>query len=431
MKIINWNKASAKQQKEALRRPRPEEDAARKARVARIIGDVRASKDKALLEFTSKFDGVRLKSIRVSSKDVETAANRLDPALRKAMRLAMRNIEKFHRAEYPANASARTMPGVFCSLQWRPIEKVGLYIPAGTAPLFSALLMQAIPARIAGCPDIILCSPAQKNGKVHSAILAAARLCGIKDVFAVGGAQAVAAMAYGTETVPKVDKIFGPGNAYVTAAKQLVSEDPMGAAIDIPAGQSEVLVIADNKARPDWVASDLLAQAEHDALSQVILITTSATFAKTVWKQVETQLKSLPRKAIAMKCLAQSRMIIVPTLDMAVDVSNIYAPEHLIINSPSASRLLPRVKNAGSVFLGPFTPESAGDYASGTNHVLPTYGWARAYGGLSVLSFMKSMTVQRLTQKGLNALGPAVITMAEAEGLQGHANAVKVRMGIA
>jgi len=429
MKTIIWNKLSDKQKQQALARPKPADTSEIAQTVSDILCAVKIRGDNALREFTLKFDGTAPKQFRVSQNEIDAAAVNLSPKLRAAMKRAKSNIEKFHKAQFPASVMIETMPGVKCALLWRPIGKIGLYIPAGTAPLFSALLMQAIPARIARCENVILCSPPQKNGKIHPAILAAAKLCGIRDVYAAGGAQAIAAMAFGTRTISKVDKIFGPGNVYVTTAKQLVSQDPDGAAIDMPAGQSEVLVIADKTCRADWVAADLLAQAEHDASAQVLLVTTDAAFAKQVDAEVKKQLAALPRREIAAKSLAESRIIVVPNIATAIDVSNAYAPEHLIIHKKDAAKFLPKIQDAGSVFLGALTPESAGDYASGTNHVLPTYGNARAYGGISIYSFLKSMTAQNLTPAGLRSLGPTIVTMAEAEELQAHANAVMIRLG--
>jgi histidinol dehydrogenase len=313
-------------------------------------------------------------------------------------------------------------------LHWRAIDTVGFYIPGGTAPLFSTVLMQAIPAMIAGCKRQILCTPPQRNGKVHPAVLAAAQLCGLTEIYAIGGAHAIAAMAYGTATIPKVDKITGPGNAYVTLAKQLVACDPRGAAIDMPAGPSEVMVIAEATAQPRWVAADLLAQAEHDPDAQAILVTTSEDLANKVLEEVKRQLATLPRKDIAEKSLGEGRIIIVLNAKIAIRVANLYAPEHLIMHSDDAARWLPEIRHAGSVFLGPWTPESAGDYASGTNNVLPTYGYARAYNGITTLTYMKSMTVQSITHEGMQRLGPTIITLAEGEGLQAHAAAVKVRL---
>jgi len=431
MKTIIWESASARQRAQALARPRQEDQVDLTKNVAAILYEVKSRGDKALQEFSVKFDGVSRKQFRVSAQEIKAAAASIDPALRAAMKLAKANIEKFHKAEYPKTIKVQTMPGVNCALHWRPIENVGLYIPAGTAPLFSSLLMLALPARIAGCKQISLCSPPQRDGKIHPAVLAAAHLCGITDVFAVGGAQAIAAMAYGTVTVPKVHKIFGPGNRYVTKAKQLVSQEVDGAAIDMPAGPSEVMVIADSSARPGWVAADLLAQAEHDAQSQVILVATDAAFAERVQREVKIQLALLPRCLIAAQSIAKSRIVLVPDRAAAIEVANLYAPEHLIIHDKDAAAYLPKINNAGSVFLGAWTPESAGDYASGTNHVLPTDGHARACGGVTVLSFMKSMTVQSLTRQGLQNLAPSIITMAEAEGLTAHAQAVKIRMGSA
>lgn len=429
MKTVIWDKASLKTRRQALARPLPPDNAEVVKVVSGILAEVKTRGDAALNEYSLKFDKVLRKRFLVSPEEIEQADAPLDPALRAAMKIAKKNLEKFHKAQYPKSVLIETMPGVKCALLWRPIDTVGLYVPAGTAPLFSALLMQAIPARLAGCQNIVLCSPPQADGQIDPTILAAAKLCGLSNVYAVGGAQAIAAMAYGTKSIPKVDKIYGPGNIYVTLAKQLAAQDPLGAAIDIPAGQSEVLVIADKKANPKWVAADLLSQAEHDALSQVIIVTTDATMAKKVAMEVAKQLPFLPRREIAKKCLKQSKIIVVKDLATALDISNAYAPEHLIIHNKDAAKLLPSIQNAASVFLGPLTPESAGDYASGTNHVLPTYGHARAYGGLSIFSFLKTMTAQSLTREGLKAIGSAIITMAEAEGLAAHANAVKTRMG--
>ncbi len=429
MKTIVWKNATAAQKQQALARPKAGDTRVLRENVEAIVRDVKLRGDVAVRVYNLKFDGASRKIVRVLPQEIKAAAASLNPKLRAAIRRAKTNIEKFHKAEIPRSVKIETMPGVRCALHWRAIENIGLYIPAGTAPLFSALLMQAIPARLAGCKNIVLCSPPQRDGKVHPTVLAAAHVCGIRDVFVVGGAQAIAAMAYGTVTIPKADKIFGPGNSFVTAAKQIVSQDPDGAAIDMPAGPSEVMVIAEASARPDWVAADLLAQAEHDASAQAVLVTTSAGFARKVGDEIATQLVDLPRRAIAAQSLAASRMIVVSGMAAAIEVANLYAPEHLIIHNQDAAKYLPKIRNAGSVFLGALTPESAGDYASGTNHVLPTYGYARAYGGITVQSFMKSMTVQSLTGKGLRKLGATIVTMAEAEGLDAHANAVKIRLG--
>jgi len=383
--------------------------------------------DAALRDYAVKFDGGAPEQLRLPSADVAAAAERIDPELRHAMERAKANIVAFHSAEQPKALRVETMPGVTCELQWRALDTVGLYIPGGTASLFSTVLMLASPAVIAGCKRIILCTPA-KEGRVHPAILTAAQLCAVTEIFAVGGAQAIAAMAYGTRSIPKCDKIFGPGNAYVTLAKQLVSQDASGAAIDMPAGPSEVMVIAEKSARASWVASDLLAQAEHDKAAQAILVTTDAAFAEDVRKEVQAQLAQLSRNDIATAALQESRIIVVPDMSDAVEIANAYAPEHLILHNEDAANWVPQIRHAGSIFVGSWTPESAGDYASGTNHVLPTYGYARAYNGVNLLSFMKSMTVQTITRVGLMGLGPVIQIMAAAEGLDAHAAAVKIRL---
>ena len=429
MKTIVWKNVTATQKQQALARPKAGDTRVLRENVEAIVRDVKLRGDVAVRAYNLKFDGASRKIVRVLPQEIKAAAASLDPKLRAAIKRAKTNIEKFHKAEFPKTVTVEVMSGVNCALHWRAIDKVGLYIPAGSAPLFSSLLMQAIPARIAGCNNIILCSPPQRDGKVHPTVLAAAYLCGVTEIYAVGGAQAIAAMAYGTATIPKVDKIFGPGNVFVTTAKQIVSQDPEGAAIDMPAGESEAMVIAENTARPGWVAADLLAQAEHGASSQAILVTTSTAFAQKVGAEVNRQRASLPRQAVAAQSIAASCIIVVHTMAAAIDVANLYAPEHLIIHNKDAAKYLPKVRNAGSVFLGPLTPESGGDYASGTNHVLPTYGYARAYSGINVLSFMKSMTAQSLTAAGLKKIGPTIVTMAEAEGLDAHANAVKIRLG--
>jgi histidinol dehydrogenase len=400
--------------------------------VAAIVDQVKQQGDAALHQFAQSFDGVTRAQFRLSEQEKMLGVDGLDPALLTAISTAKTHIETFHRAQYPESKKVETAPGVVCEWHWRAIETVGIYVPGGTAPLFSSVLMQAIPAMVAGCKRVVLCTPPQRGesggGSVHPAILAAARLCGITEIFALGGAQAIAAMAFGTASVPKVDKIFGPGNAYVTMAKQLVSQDPAGAAIDLPAGPSEVMVIADAGARADWVAADLLAQAEHDGDAHVVLLTTCPDLAAAVAVAVEQQLALLPRQAIAAVSIAKSHILVVADMDQAVAIANSYAPEHLIIHHPDAASFVPRIQHAGSVFVGEWTPESVGDYASGTNHVLPTSGYARAYSGLTVLSFMKSMTVQQLTRQGLEHLAPTVLAMAQAEGLAAHANAVAIRL---
>lgn len=428
MKTIDWTTASEAARKQALARPPQSADKEIAAKVANIARSVRERGDDALREFSLKFDKAELKQLRVAQAEISKAASSLDPKLYAAIEQAKSNIEAFHEAERPAPTKVETMPGVHCELHWRGIENVGFYVPGGSAPLFSSVLMQVIPARLAGCKRMVLCTPPQKDGKVNPTILATAHLCGLDEIYAVGGAQAIAAMAYGTETIPKADKIFGPGNAYVTAAKQFVSQDPDGAAIDMPAGPSEVMVIADAACRASWVAADLLAQAEHDLSAQAILVTTDAMFGMKVEEEVQKQLAVLSRRAIAAQAIAQSRIIVTHDMKTAIEIANAYAPEHLIIHNAEAARWLPEIVNAGSVFLGALTPESAGDYASGTNHVLPTNGYARAYNGITVLSFMKSMTVQSLTREGLQKLGPTIRIMAEAEGLTAHAASVAIRM---
>jgi len=427
MKTIFWNNATPNDKEAVLSRPLHKSDLSLTQSVQHILADVKAHGDEALYRFSQQFDHVDLKEWKVPSQVLANALAALSPSLRQAIENAKANITTFHRQAYPTDTKVETLPGVHCQLLWRPLEVVGLYVPGGSAPLFSSVLMQAIPAHIAGCPHILLCTPPQKDGTIHPAILAAAQLCGITNVYALGGAQAIAAMAYGSTSIPKVDKIFGPGNAYVTEAKQQVSQDPLGAAIDMPAGPSEVMVIALPEAHPSWVAADLIAQAEHDIQAQAILVTTDDVFAQKVEKELQFQLASLPRRAIAEQSLADRRVVIVPDMATALEVANRYAPEHLIIHNDDAETWLPHIHHAGSVFCGSFTPESAGDYASGTNHVLPTNGYARAYNGLNIYSFMKSMTVQHLTRKGLHTLSDTIITMAEAEGLAGHARAVSIR----
>jgi histidinol dehydrogenase len=427
MRILDWKNLSATDQRAALARPTFKDDGSLIASVTAIVEAVKQHGDEAVREYSVKFDVGAPDKLRIAETSIAAAVKNLDPVLLQAIQVAQANITKFHTAGIPHSVKVETMPGVMCELQWRALEKVGLYIPGGTAPLFSTVLMLAIPAMIAKCQRIILCTPA-RDGVIHPTILAAAHLCGITEIYAVGGAQAIAAMAYGTETIPKVDKIFGPGNAYVTTAKQIVARDPMGAAIDMPAGPSEVMVIADGKARADWVAADLLAQAEHDVMAQAILVTTDADFAAKVQTDVIDQLVKLSRNSIAAQSLQQSRIIIVPDRATAIEVANQYASEHLIIHNDDAATWVPEIRHAGSIFVGAWTPESAGDYASGTNHVLPTYGYARAYNGVNLLSFMKSITVQTITPSGLRVLGPSIMTMANAESLTAHANAVKIRL---
>ena len=394
--------------------------------VQQILNAVKQHGDEAVRSFTKKFDGVELENFQVSEKQITDAGDQLSSQLKNAIGQAQLNIETFHRSQLSETEIIETMPGVQC---WRKnigIEKVGLYVPGGTAPLFSTVLMLAIPAKLAGCKEIILCTPCNKDGEVHPAILFAAQLVGIDKIYKVGGAQAVAAMAYGTETVDAVYKIFGPGNQYVTVAKQLVQMQ--GVAIDMPAGPSEVCVIADETADPAFIAADLLSQAEHGADSQVLLVSNHEDVIRKVQDELSKQIELLPRKEIAEKALNNSKAIILNTIDEAIELVNEYASEHLIISCHNADAIAERITNAGSVFIGNYSPESVGDYASGTNHTLPTNGFARAYSGVSIDSFVKKVTYQKLSIKGLNQIADTVIAMARAEGLDAHANAVTVRI---
>ncbi|AMG07781.1 TPA: histidinol dehydrogenase [Vibrio parahaemolyticus] len=424
MRTVVWQSLSEEQQDAILERPAIAEGANITAAVADVIAKVRTQGDAALLELTEKFDRVKPESIRVPSKEINAASERLSAEMKQALEQAYSNIAKFHKAQKPQPIKVETQPGVMCEQVTRPIQKVGLYIPGGSAPLPSTVLMLGVPAKIAGCRKVVLCSPPP----IADEILYVAKLCGIDEVYNVGGGQAVAAMAYGTKSVSKVDKIFGPGNAYVTEAKRQVSNDFRGAAIDMPAGPSEVLVIADETADPDFIAADLLSQAEHGPDSQVVLVTPSPIVADQVTDTVQRQLKALSRADIAQKALASSLIIISESITQAVSISNYYGPEHLIVQTKNPRELLPLLDNAGSIFLGDWSPESAGDYASGTNHVLPTYGYTRTYSSLGLADFSKRMTVQELSAEGLQNLAPTVVTMAEAEGLDAHKRAVTIRV---
>ena len=395
--------------------------------VRSVIDRVKEEGDRAVLDYEEKFDKVVLASLAVSEEEQQEAENLVSEDLKAAIRLAKQNIETFHAAQRFEGKKVQTQPGVTCWQKAVAIEKVGLYIPGGTAPLFSTVLMLAVPARIAGCKEIVLCTPPGRDGKVHPAVLFAAKVAGVNRIFKAGGIQAIAAMAYGTESVPKVYKIFGPGNQYVTAAKQLVSLRDV--AIDMPAGPSEVEVLADETANPIFVAADLLSQAEHGVDSQAILITTSVELQQAVKVEVERQLALLPRKEIAEKSLANSKLIVVDSMTEAIELTNAYAPEHLIIETEDYLSVAERIVNAGSVFLGSLTPESAGDYASGTNHTLPTNGYAKAYSGVSLDSFISKITFQEIKPEGLNIIGPAIELMAANEQLDAHKNAVSVRLG--
>ena len=421
MKVIKY--PSKEKWAEILRRPALNTESLFDT-VRGIIDRVRTEGDKAVIEYEATFDKAELTSLAVTNEELEEGVALVSEELKAAISLAKQNIERFHAAQKFVGKKVETMPGVTCWQKAVGIEKVGLYIPGGTAPLFSTVLMLAVPAKIAGCKDIILCTPPDSKGKIHPAILFAARLAGVDRIFKAGGVQAIAAMAYGTESIPKVYKIFGPGNQYVTAAKQLVSLRDV--AIDMPAGPSEVEVLADDSANPVFVAADLLSQAEHGVDSQAILITTSERLQAAV--VVERQLAELPRREIAEKSLADSKLILVNDMDEAVELTNEYAPEHLIVETSDYMEVAERVVNAGSVFLGSFSPESAGDYASGTNHTLPTNGYAKAYSGVSLDSFIRKITFQEICSDGMKAIGPAIETMAANEQLDAHKNAVTVRL---
>ncbi|EKO3534380.1 histidinol dehydrogenase [Vibrio fluvialis] len=424
MRTVVWQSLSETQQDSILERPAIAEGANITAAVSEVIAKVRADGDAALLELTAKFDRVTPESIRVTQDEIDAASERLSDEMKQALEQAYTNIAKFHKAQKPQPIKVETMPGVVCEQVTRAINKVGLYIPGGSAPLPSTVLMLGVPAQIAGCRKVVLCSPPP----IADEILYVAKLCKIDEVYNVGGGQAIAAMAYGTETVAKVDKIFGPGNAYVTEAKRQVSNDFRGAAIDMPAGPSEVLVIADDTADPDFIAADLLSQAEHGPDSQVVLVTPSPVVADKVTDAVQKQLKELSRSGIAEKALASSLIIIAESLTQAVSISNFYGPEHLIVQTKNPRELVPLLDNAGSIFLGDWSPESVGDYASGTNHVLPTYGYTRTYSSLGLADFSKRMTVQELSAEGLQTLAPTVVAMANAEGLDAHKRAVTIRV---
>lgn len=391
-----------------------------------ILRKVQRSGDKALLKFALEYDHVQLDSLFVKDSEIDAAQLAISQQLKDAIEVAKTNIERFHAAQATPELIQEVMPGVVCKRKSIPIQRVGLYIPGGTAPLFSTVLMLGVPAKLAGCSEIILCTPPNREGKIHPAILYTARLIGIHKILKIGGAQAIAALTFGTETVPRVDKIFGPGNQYVTAAKQLATK--YGVAIDMPAGPSEVLVYADDTAIPAFVASDLLSQAEHGVDSQVVLVTPSEKFAKKVIKEINEQVELLPRKDIAKKALENSQIVVMKDQTQALALINQYAPEHLIIAVENEDEVVEAIYNAGSVFIGNFTPESAGDYASGTNHTLPTYGYARNYSGVSLDSFLKKMTYQKISPEGLQLLGPSVEIMAANELLEAHKNAVTIRL---
>ena len=426
MKLSYWQQCSEQEQTALLTRPAMTASDSISQSVADILDQVKQYGDEALKALSNKFDKVQINQIKLSNNEIKMAIDRVNPDLKQAMQLAVGNIKKFHQAQVKQTVTVETMPGITCQLVTRPINSVGLYIPGGSAPLLSTVLMLAIPANIAGCRKVILCSPPP----IADEILYAAELCGVTEIYQLGGAQAIAAMAFGTESVPKVDKIFGPGNAYVTEAKRQVSQRLDGAAIDMPAGPSEVLVIADSSANPAFIAADLLSQAEHGPDSQVVLLTPDEKMAQAVSLEVDKQLAQLSRQAIAEKALQESRLIVTQDLEQCVAISNRYGPEHLIIQTQNADELVEQITSAGSIFLGDWSPESAGDYASGTNHVLPTYGYTATYSSLGLADFQKRMTVQKLTPEGLKAIGNAVELMAQAEQLTAHKQAVTLRLAV-
>ncbi|WP_397606646.1 histidinol dehydrogenase [Silanimonas sp.] len=428
MKTLDWAGLSADERAAALARPPSNSSEERIAAVQRILAQVRADGDTALRALTRRFDNVELDSLEVGAAEFDAAEAGLDPALRAAMIEAKSRLDAWHRAGAPTEFEIDTAPGVRCGRVLRAIDTVGLYVPAGSAPLPSTALMLGVPSQIAGCREVVVCTPPRPDGSADPAVLVAARLCGVRRVFKIGGAQAIAAMAFGTESIPRCDKLFGPGNAWVMLAKSQVTALPDGPAIDMPAGPSEVLVIADAGANPAFVAADLLAQAEHGPDSQVVMATDNAAFAAAVEAEVKAQVARLPREAIATKALDFARLIVVPTLDEAFAISNAYGPEHLIVQLREPRAWLSKITCAGSIFLGDFAPESLGDYCSGTNHVLPTGGAARAWSGVSVASFQRSISVQQVSREGLRAIGPCAVTMARAESLEAHAQSVVQRL---
>jgi histidinol dehydrogenase len=411
--------------KDILKRPLYDESIIKET-VSKILADIRENGDSALRKYSRKFDKVNLENFLVAEEDIYQSEADVNENLKNAIKLAGKNIEKFHYSQKQGKKVITTTKGVKCWQKSVAIEKVGLYIPGGSAPLFSTVLMLGIPAKIAGCKEIIMCTPPDKNGNINSVILYCAKLAGVTGIFKIGGAQAIAAMAYGTETIPAVYKIFGPGNQYVTAAKQLVTLD--GLAIDMPAGPSEVAVIADLSAYPEFIASDLLSQAEHNPDSQVILVTTEESLISDVTAELKKQIDSLPRKEFAMQSLENSKILLMKSRVEMINIINAYAPEHLIISAENPDDMANQIMNAGSVFIGNYTPESAGDYVSGTNHTLPTYGFARAYNGLNLDDYVKKITFQKISKKGLIKIGPAIKAMAEAEELIAHRNAVDIRL---
>lgn len=425
-----WDNLDEQQRTVLLQRPAASQEPSVLDSAANIVDAVRAGGDDVLRELTQRFDNADITNLRVTEAEFSSALEQITPEQLAAIDLAIANVKLFHEKQVPSTVAVETMPGVFCERVSRPIDSVGLYVPAGTAPLPSTALMLAVPAVIANCPTVVLCTPPRSDGSADPAVLVAAARSGVTNIYKVGGAQAIAAMAYGTKSIPKVRKIFGPGNAWVTAAKTIVSRDPEGAAMDMPAGPSEVLVIGDSTASAEFVAADLLSQAEHGVDSQVIFVTTDPELASVVQTEVETQLRSLSRAETAKAALACSRIIIAPDRETSIEISNRYAPEHLILQIQNARDAVQFIRNAGSVFIGHWTPEAVGDYCSGTNHVLPTYGYAATFSGLGVDQFLRQMTLQEVSREGLERLGAAVIDLAGLEGLDAHAAAVTRRLAV-
>lgn len=428
--VLDWSSLSGDEQAAVLARPALRDNERLRRDVRHIIDQVRSEGDAAVRELTERFDGVRLDLFRVGDDELAEAECCLPRAARDAIDIAIANVRRFHRAQRPDDYAVVTFPGIRCERVSHPIDAVGLYVPAGSAPLPSTAIMLAVPAALAGCPHRILCTPPRPDGRADPAVLAAARRSGVDEIYKVGGAQAIAAMAYGTETVPKVERIFGPGNAWVTTAKAEVAADPAAATIDMAAGPSELLVIADGSAIAESVAADLLSQAEHGEDSQVLLLTTNERLAREVLVEIERQLPALGRRGIAAAALAHARIVVVAGTNEAAAISNRYAPEHLSVQTADPRALLPQLRNAGSVFLGPWSPETAGDYASGTNHVLPTYGQAKSVSGLGVDRFMRQMTVQEVSETGLRAIADTLLELAKLEGLDAHAQAVSRRLAL-
>jgi histidinol dehydrogenase len=428
IKVERWADLSADEKKQRLSRPRQATATNTQQTVQKIIADIRDNGDSALLNYTRQFDYSEATSLRVSQQRIEQAVKRLDKKVAEAIDTAYGTIRRFHQAQVPENLSVETIKGVQCELRYAPLDAVGLYIPGGSATLPSTALMLGVPAQLANCQRVVLVSPPDKSGDLPDALLYAANRCGITEIYTCGGAQAIAALAYGTDSIAPVDKVFGPGNSFVTEAKQQVSNDASGCAIDLPAGPSELLVIGDDTANPAYIAADLLSQAEHGPDSQVILVTPSSTLADKVRQALIEQCQQLQRADIAAQALAESRLLVVETIDEAITISERYAPEHLSIQTDNARSLLPKLTRAGSVFVGHYTPESGGDYATGTNHVLPTYGYARNYSSLGLLDFYRRYTVQEVSYEGLATLSEAITTLANVEGLDAHAKAVTIRM---